>query len=253
MEYFNLKDKTAIVTGGSRGLGKAMALGLAECGANIVISDILEKESLDTAEEIKKLGANAIYVKTDVSKKEDVDNLVQKTLETFGKIDILVNNAGILRTGPPEEIDEKTWNSVININLKGQFLCAQAAGKEMIKKKCGKIINIASIAGKSAFSQALCYNISKAGVIMLTKSLAHDWGRHNVQVNAIAPGMFKTDMTKDMLESEAMQGMIKTSVPLQRYGEPNELISTILYLASDASSYITGETITVDGGWTCHL
>lgn len=253
MGYFDFKDKVAIVTGGSRGLGKAMAMGLAEAGANIVIADILEQESLNTVEEIKKLGVSAISVKIDVSNKEDVNNLVQKTLENFGKIDILVNNAGFLRTCPPEEIDEKTWDLVINVNLKGQFLCAQAVGKEMIKKKCGKIINIASIAGKSAFSQALCYNISKAGIIMLTKSLAFDWGKHNIQVNAIAPGVFKTPMTEEMLESEAMQQIIKNSVPLQRYAEPNELVTTVLYLASDASNYITGETITVDGGWTCHL
>jgi NAD(P)-dependent dehydrogenase (short-subunit alcohol dehydrogenase family) len=253
MDYFNLKDKVAIVTGGSRGLGKAMAMGLAECGANIVIANIVEQESLNTVEEIKKLGVNAISVETDVSKKEDVENLVQKTLETFGKIDILVNNAGVLRTGLPEETDEDTWNLVINVNLKGQFLCAQAVGREMIKKGRGKIINISSIAGKSAFSQGLCYNISKAGVIMLTKSLAFDWGKHNIQVNTIAPGIFKTAMTEAMLESEAMQQTIKNFVPLQRYAEPNELVTTVLYLASDASNYITGETITVDGGWSCHL
>ncbi len=253
MEYFNLKGKLAIVTGGSRGLGKAMAMGLAECGASIVIADVIEQESRQAVDEIKKLQADAIFVKTDVSRKEEVDNLVQKAMEAYGKIDILVNNAGILRTSPAEETGEKEWDLVIGVNLKGQFLCAQAVGKEMIKKGSGKIINIASIAGKSAFNQSLCYNVSKAGVIMLTKTLAFEWGKYKVQVNAIAPGVFKTPMTKGMLESDTMQQMIKGLVPLGRYGEPKELVSTVLYLASDASSYITGETITVDGGWTCHL
>ena len=174
-ESFDLTGKIAIVTGASRGLGKAMAIGLAKAGANVVVSDILD--TTETVEEIKKFGREAIGIKTDVSNKAEVETMVKQTVEKFAKIDILVNNAGIFRMSPAEGMKEEDWDKVIAVNLKGEFLCAQAVGKQMIKQKSGKIINIASVAGLQAFSQSSAYNASKAGVILLTKTLAVEWGK----------------------------------------------------------------------------
>ncbi len=248
---FDLKDKVAIVTGASRGLGQAMAAGLAKAGAKVVVTDILDTK--EAVENINKSGGEAIGIKVDVSKKSDVENMVKQAVEKFGRIDILVNNAGILKMAPAEELKQEDWDKVIEINLKGQFLCAQAVGQQMIKQKSGKVINIASVAGIQAFSQSVCYNASKAGVILLTKTLAVDWGQHNIQVNAICPGVFATAMTDDFLKDEGFQQMIKNKVPLSRAGQPKELVSTAVYLASDASSYTTGHALVVDGGWTAGL
>ncbi len=252
-KIFDLTGKIAIVTGGSRGLGKAISLGFAKFGANVVIADILEEEAKESVKEIEKLGVKAIFVKTDVSKKEDVENMVKKTVEKFGKIDVLVNNAGIYRRKPTETLEESEWDKIMDVNLKGQFLCAKAVGEVMIRQKSGKIINIASVAGEFAFPQSAAYNSSKAGVIMLTKTLAIDWAKHNIQVNAIAPGVFETPMTSGLLRDEGFKEIIKNNIPLGRSGEPNELVGTAVFLASDASSYVTGSVITVDGGWTAGL
>lgn len=247
MKLFNLKDKVAIVTGASRGLGKAIAQGLSKAGAKVVISDVLDPK--EAVEEIE----GAVGIKADVTKKEDVQNLVKKTKEKFNKIDILINNAGILKSAPTEDMEEEDWDKVIDVNLKGQFLCAQTVGKEMIQQKSGKIINMASIAGKQSFAQSAPYNASKAGVILLTKTLAADWAQHNIQVNAICPGLFKTPMTEDMLQQESFQEMIKAKIPAKRPGQPNELMGTAIFLASEASNYMTGHALVIDGGWTCQL
>jgi len=250
-KLFEIPNKVAIVTGASKGLGKAIGIGLAKAGANIVATDVLDTS--DTVKEIKKLGRKAIGIKVDVSKKEDVEKMVKQTLDKFGKIDILVNNAGILRMGNAEEIKEEDWNKVIQINLTGQFLCAQAVGKQMIKQKSGKIINIASIAGLGGYAQSVPYSASKAGIILLTKSLAVEWGKHNIQVNAICPGVFATDMTNSFLKDKQFMDMIKAKVPLGRYAKPEELTGTIIYLASEASDYMTGHALVIDGGWTAGL
>lgn len=252
-EIFDLTDQVAIVTGAARGIGKAIALGLASFGANVVVSDILIMEAEQTAAEIEKLGRKALVVKADVTKKREIDRMIRKTIQEFGKIDILVNNAGILKIAEPEDISEADWDKVMAINLKGYFLCAQAAGREMIKRKKGKIINIASIAGKIAFSKASAYNSSKGGVILLTESLADDWAKHNIRVNAIAPGVIETAMTKDMLATKEFVEMIKARVPLSRAGKPEEIVGAAIFLASKASSYVTGEVIDIDGGWTTVL
>ena len=250
-ELFDLTGKVAIVTGASRGLGKAIAIGLAKAGANVVVSDILD--TTETVKEIKKLGREAIGIKTDVSNKAEVEAMVKQTVEKFGKIDILVNNAGIFRMSPAEGMKEEEWDKVIAVNLKGEFLCAQTVGKQMIKQKSGKIINIASVAGLRAFSQSSAYNVSKAGVILLTKTLAVEWGKYNIQVNAICPGVFKTAMTEGLLKDESFMQTIKTRVPLGRCGEPEELVGTVIYLASKASDYMTGHALVIDGGWTSGL
>jgi len=252
MDYlFDLTGKVAIVTGASRGLGRTMALGLAKAGTNVIVSDVLDTK--ETVDEIKKFRKKVMGIKVDVSKKVDVEEMVHRTIEKFGRIDILVNNAGILRMAPAEKMKEEDWDKVIAVNLKGQFLCAQEVGRRMIKQKSGKIINIASIAGKLAFNQSVAYNASKAGVILMTKTLAVEWGRHNIQVNAICPGAFATAMTEDFLKDEGFLQMIKTRVPLARYGEPEDLVGTVIYLASKASDYVTGHALVVDGGWTAGL
>ena len=250
-ELFDLTGKVAIVTGASRGLGRGMAVGLARAGSNVVVTDILDTK--ETVDEVKKLGREAVGIKVDVTRKSDVEAMVKQALEKFGRVDILVNNAGIFRMEPTEEVKEEDWDKVLAVNLKGQFLCAQEVGKHMIKQKSGKIINIASVAGKFAFAESAAYNVSKAGVILLTKTLATDWGKHNVNVNAICPGAFHTPMTEDLLKDENFINLIKMRVPLGRAGEPEDLVGTVTYLASKASDYMTGHALVIDGGWTAGL
>jgi len=250
-DLFDLTGKVALVTGASRGLGRAISTGLAKAGANVVVTDVLDIK--ETAEEVKKIGREVLKIEVDVTKKSDIKAAVKQTLEKFGKIDILANNAGILRIEPTEDMKEEDWDKVLAINLKGQFLCAQEVGTHMIKQKSGKIINISSIAGKLANPQSAAYNASKAGVILLTKSLSVDWGQHNIQVNAICPGAFLTPMTEDLLKDEGFIQMIKTSVPLGRYGVPEDLVGTVIYLASEASNYVTGHALVIDGGWTAKI
>ncbi len=250
-ELFDLTGKVAIVTGASRGLGRGMAVGLARAGSNVVVTDILDTK--ETVDEVKKLGREAVGIKVDVTRKSDVEAMVKQTLEKFGRVDILVNNAGIFRMEPTEEVKEEDWDKVLAVNLKGQFLCAQEVGKHMIEQKSGKIINIASVAGKFASAESVAYNVSKAGVILLTKTLATDWGKHNVNVNAICPGAFHTPMTEDLLKDENFINLIKMRVPLGRAGEPEDLVGTVIYLASKASDYMTGHALVIDGGWTAGL
>ena len=250
-KLFDLTGKVAIVTGASRGLGRGMSIGLTKAGANVVVTDVLDTK--ETVDEIKSLRREALGIKVDVTKKADIKAAVQQTLEKFGKIDILINNAGIFRMEPTEEMKEEDWDKVLAVNLKGQFLCTQEVGKHMIKQKSGKIVNIASIAGKLANPQSAAYNASKAGIILLTKTLAIDWGQHNIQVNAICPGAFYTPMTEESFKDENLVQMIKTSVPLGRYGVPEDLVGTVIYLASEASNYVTGHALVVDGGWTAKI
>ena len=251
LHKFSLSGKTAIVTGASRGLGRAMALGLAQAGANIVITDVLDTKK--TVKEIEALGVKAMGLKVDVTKVKDIDSMVKKTMQKFKKIDILINNAGIYFATPVASMAEKEWDKIISVNLKGNLLCARAVGKEMIKQKSGAIVNIASVAGIMAFAQSAAYNSSKAAIIMLTKTLAAEWAKDGIRVNVICPGVFATDMTKGLLTDKGFQTMIKTKVPMARYGTPDELMGAALYLASDASSYTTGLALVVDGGWTVAL
>ncbi len=207
----------------------------------------------DTAEEIKKNDSESLILKVDVTRREKVKEMVEKTVEEFDRIDILVNNAGILRSGEAENISLDDWNDVININLTGQFNCAQVVGKQMIKQKNGRIINISSIAGLEGYAGSVPYSASKGGVILLTKTLASEWGEYNINVNAVCPGVFATDMTEDYLESEEFVQNIKDNVPLGRYANPEELVGTIVYLSSKASDYVTGHSLVIDGGWTASL
>ena len=250
-DLFNVEGKISVVTGASRGLGKAMAIGLAKAGANVIVTDVLD--TTKTVNAIKKLSRESLGLKVDVTHKSDVEAMVKEVQEKFGKIDILVNNAGILRAGNAEVLDKEDWDKVLQVNLTGQFLCAQAVGRQMMKQKSGSIINIASIAGLGGYASSVPYSASKAGVILMTKTLAVEWGKYNVRVNAICPGVFATDMTDSYLKDKQFKDMIQNKVPLGRHAKPDELVGTVVYLASKASDYVTGHALVIDGGWTAGI
>jgi len=249
-ELFSLDGRVAIVTGASRGLGKAMAKGLAEAGASVVLSDILD--SSEAVEELKKSDFRVIGLKVDVSNKADVDQMVKSSLEEFGQVDILVNNAGILEGGKSEELSLDVWEKVVSVNLTGPFLCSRAVGKHMLKRGKGSIINVASVAGINGSPGNMPYGVTKAGLIMMTKALAAEWG-NTLRVNSISPGVFASDMTDDFLKDEEFMNNLRRNVPLGRHATADELIGTIVYLASDASSYVNGHNLVIDGGWTTKL
>jgi len=249
----DLKGKIAIVTGASSGIGRSIALYLAKAGADVTLAARRVERLEELAKEIEKMGQRALSIQTDVTKKEDIQKMITETVKKFGRVDILVNNAGVLDFKNFLEIDDESWNKILNVNLRGYFWTAQEAAKEMVKKKYGKIINIASIAGLAAFPQITVYNISKAAVIMLTKSMAAELGPFNINVNTIAPGVIETEMTEAMLKDEKTVSGFLAKIPLGRFGKPEDIASVALFLASDLSSYMTGETVVVDGGWICHL
>ena len=247
-----VKNKIAIVTGSGRGIGKSTVLELAKEGAKVVVSDIDIKECQNVCDEIKKIGSDAIAVKCDISKKSDVDAMIKKTMQKFQKIDILINNAGVVLMKPFVEMTEKDWDFVLDINLKGVFLCTNAVVKQMIKQKSGKIISVASIAGEVGFMNTSAYCASKAGIINLTRGLALELSPHNINVNAIAPGVIATKMTEDMLKDKKTKEVLLASTPLGRVGQPEEIGKAAVFLASDDSNFITGHTLVVDGGWLTH-
>jgi NAD(P)-dependent dehydrogenase (short-subunit alcohol dehydrogenase family) len=250
-DLFSLKGKVAIVTGAGRGLGQAMAIAMAEAGSDVAAADIISVD--DTVNRIKKAGRKARAYKVDVGSKDSVDQLAAQVTKEFGRIDILVNNAGILRTGIAEDLSLDDWNAVLKVNLTGPFLCAQAVGRQMIAQKEGRIINISSVAGLLGSPTSAAYCASKAGVLLLTKTLALEWAKYNVLVNAICPGIFATDMTNAMIDDPQWQQVIKMRVPLGRYAKPEELGGAVVFLASQAAGYITGSAFVIDGGWTAGL
>ncbi len=251
---FELNNKVSIVTGGAMGLGKAMAQALAQAGSNIIIADLNHEVAQKTVNEIKhNEGVDAIAIKVDVTNENQVRALVTKTLEHFGKIDVLINNAGVTIHEKAEDMSFNDWNKVINVNLNGVFLVSKYVGKVMISQAKGSIINISSMSGiVSNTPQCQCaYNASKAGVIMLTKSLAMEWAPHNIRVNTIAPGYMKTELTKPYFEEggEMVERWMELT-PMRRPGNPEELGGIALYLASEASAFATGGVFTIDGGYT---
>lgn len=247
-----LKNKIAIVTGSRRGIGRSITLELAKEGAKVVVSDIDLKECQNVCDEIKKIGSDAIAVKCDVSKKRDVDAMVKKTIQKFKRIDILVNNAGVVLMKPFVQMTEKDWDFVLDINLKGVFLCTNAVAKQMVKQKGGKIISIASIAGEVGFMNTSAYCASKAGIINLTRELAMELSPHNINVNVVAPGVIATKMTEDMLKDKKTKEVLLANTPLGRVGNPEEIGKAVIFLASNDSNFITGHTLVVDGGWLTH-
>jgi len=248
----DLKDKVAIITGARRGMGKSHALKLARAGAKVVVSDISEEECEIVVEEIKKKGGEAIAVKCDVTKKADVDNMMKAAVDKWGKIDILVNNAGICQFKSFLELTEEEWDRTLDINLKGQFLCAQAAAKEMVKQKSGAIVNIASVVmgqiGKGMAGLAH-YSASKGGIAALTKTLALELAPYNIRVNAISPGAIDTPMAASTKDDPKILEQTLAIIPMHRMGKAEEVSNLVLFLVSDTSSYITGSTVIIDGGW----
>jgi gluconate 5-dehydrogenase len=251
MKLFDLKGKAAIVTGGNGGIGLGIARGLAQAGASIAVAGRNAEKNAAAVKALEALGAKAIAVKVDVRDEASCRAMVARAAERFGRIDILVNNAGVTWGAPPEEMPLDRWQKVIDINLTGAFLFAQAAGREMLKREYGRIVNIASIAGLQASVHGphyAAYAASKAGLMGLTRELAASWGRHNVRVNAIAPGFFRSRLADPVLPF--VEPSIKATSPIPRIGAEGELKGVCVFLASDASNYITGQTIVVDGGRT---
>ncbi|WP_442599467.1 3-oxoacyl-[acyl-carrier-protein] reductase [Neobacillus sp. D3-1R] len=243
----NLEGKVVLVTGASRGIGREIALEFARQGANVAVNySGSEAKANEVVDMIKELGRDAFAVKCDVSISDSVTEMVKGTIERFGKLDVLVNNAGITRDNLLMRMKEDEWDDVININLKGVFLCTKAVTRQMMKQRYGRIINVASIVGVSGNPGQANYVAAKAGVIGLTKTSAKELAARNITVNAIAPGFITTDMT-DKLTEEVKNEMLK-AIPLARFGEPKDIAKVAAFLASDDSSYMTGQTLHIDGG-----
>jgi NAD(P)-dependent dehydrogenase (short-subunit alcohol dehydrogenase family) len=251
---FDLSGRRAIVTGASQGLGEAMALALAEAGADVALvvdKNIVGAEKV--ADRIKSLGRRSLAIRADVSKSSDVAQMVEKAITEFEHLDLLVNNAGINKHEPAEEMSEQTWNAIIDVDLTGVFLCSKAVSRDMIRRKTGNIINVGSVSGQvtHAHNDQAHYYSAKAGIIMLTKALAAEWAEYNIRVNCISPGLFRTPLIDKFLEDHEDQHQLWIAhTPMRRIGEPHELSGAVVFLASDASSYMTGANLIIDGGYT---
>ncbi|MGO9138104.1 MAG: SDR family NAD(P)-dependent oxidoreductase [Syntrophales bacterium] len=250
LDQFNLTDKVAIVTGGSKGLGRAMAIGLAGAGAKTVVVSRSKNLIEETAQEIVKAGGEAIAIPVNVRSDIDIERMAQAVGKKFGRIDILVNNAGIAPTNDAVDIPLEEWNNVMDTNLKSIFLTAKIIGKKMLNQKQGKVINIGSVLGKGALLQCVHYSASKAAIMQMTRSLALEWAPFNINVNCIAPGFFSTEMTKAQFENEIERKFLLRKIPFKRFGKPEDIIGLAIFLSSPASDYITGETVFIDGGYS---
>jgi 3-oxoacyl-[acyl-carrier protein] reductase len=242
----NLSGKVALVTGASRGIGKAVALKLAQAGADLIVTATSLERAEKTADEITALGRKALAVKVDVSNTSDVEALFAKTTEVFGRLDFLVNNAGITRDGLLMRMKDADWDAVVDTNLKGAFVCTREAIKLMGKAKGGSIVNISSVVGEMGNAGQANYCASKAGLIGFTKAVAREYARRNITVNAITPGFIETDMT-DVLSASVKEDLLK-QIPVGRLGKPEDIANAVLFLVSDMGSYITGHVLSVNGG-----
>jgi NAD(P)-dependent dehydrogenase (short-subunit alcohol dehydrogenase family) len=247
---FSLKGKVALITGASRGIGQAIAVGYAQAGADVVVASRKLPDLEKVAQQIRGMGRKSLAVEAHVARMEEVKNLLSKIKEEFGRIDILVNNAGTNPTmASALDVDERAWDSIMNLNLKGLFFLSQAAARVMKEKGGGKIINVASTAGITPDLLPI-YSISKAAVIMATKVMAQQWAKYNIRVNAIAPGLTKTRFSEALWNNPDILKMAMSKTPMGRVAEPEEMVGAAIYLASDASSYVTGQVIALDGGTT---
>ena len=248
LESFSLKDKVAVVTGANTGLGQAICVAYAEAGAKVV--GVGRSDMTETAEKIKQAGGVFKEVKADLMNIEPVEKIIEETINTFGRIDILVNNAGIIKREDALDFTEKNWDDVLGINLKTVFFLSQAAAKKFVEQKSkGKIINIASMLSYQGGIRVPSYTASKSGIMGLTRALANEWAKYDINVNAIAPGYMATNNTQQLRDDEQRQNQILERIPAGRWGVPKDMMGPAVFLASDASDYVNGYTIAVDGGW----
>ncbi len=245
-----LKDKVAIVTGSTKGIGKAIATGYANEGATVVVCGRSVDLANALADELTDQGKKAIAMRLDVADGDSIAHVFDEVVKQFGRIDILVNNAGISPIYKrAEDTPLETWNAIIRTNLTGTFLCCQAAGRVMIQQKSGKVINMSSVGGEVALPKLVAYCASKGGIVLVTKVLAAEWAQHNIQVNAIGPSYVETEFTEGLRGNERIYEELKSKNPMKRFARPKEIVGTAVFLASDESNFVTGQTIFVDGGW----
>ncbi len=249
-ELFGLEGKSALVVGASKGLGKTMALSLAGAGADVAVVSRSQKLIEEVRDEIIASGRKAVAVKADINREDDIIGMAGQVIDYFGKIDILVNNAGIYIPAMALNMTAEDWDKTLNINLKGFFLSCKTVGRHMVDQKKGKIINIASVLGKRAAQASSAYSASKAAIIQLTRSLALEFAPYNINVNAIGPGWFETEMIEEELSNPKTRKFFLSKTPLRRFGVPEDLAGAVVFLASKASDFMTGETIFIDGGFS---
>lgn len=248
--FANLKNKVAIITGGTKGLGYAISVAFAQAGANVIVCSRTPSECIAVSQELSQYNKDCRGISVDITDSKDIEKLVVRVMDVFGRIDALVNNAGTDFWMPAVEVTRDIWDRVLDVNLKGQFFCAQAIGRQMIQQKKGKIINISSILGTIGEMDCSVYAITKGGVNQLTRALAIEWAPYNIQVNAIAPGYVATELTEKVMDDEKAAKYIMRKTPLKRLGFPDEVAAGAVYLASEAANYITGQILHIDGGWT---
>ncbi|WP_438448993.1 SDR family NAD(P)-dependent oxidoreductase [Gorillibacterium sp. sgz5001074] len=249
---FSLEGKTALVTGAGRGIGRALALGMAQAGADVAIVSRTKEHLLEVAEEIGKLGRKAYLLPADVTSREQVEAAVASAVAQAGRVDVLVNNAGMNIRTPALEVTDEEWETIIQTNLKSAFMMSQTVGRHMKEAGGGRIINVSSVAGHVALRTGVVYGSTKAALIQMTKILALEWGKHNILVNAIGPWYFKTPLTEKLLEDEHFVQEVLSRTPLKRIGDLRDLVGPVVFLSSEAANYVTGQTLFVDGGMTIY-